>query len=459
MRVTQNLNQAQFLASDQDAGIQHQSDAEPDVERPVVHHRFAESDRRPAGVNNYNQALAQSQQYATNATSAQTNLNTEDSALSQVQSQLQSLRDLALEANSGALTNTDRTAIATQAVQIQNSLLDAGQYAERQRRVHLFGGFATQTQPFTLSADGRDLQRRSGSAAGANCGGPDRCRRRQRQYGVQSNQDRQRHLHGLRQCRPTQDPASWARPRYRTRPPAMAAPTRSISRRPAPYQVLEGATLVTSGSYTDGNTIAFNGVQVTLSGTPAAGDSFTVAPSTNQSLFTTVQNLVTALQSGGSTSASSAALNNAINGAINNIDQALAQTSNVRASIGGRLNSITTQQSVATSQQIQLQQSISSLQSLDYAKRHHHAGSTEHDLERRAAGVHADPGAVAVQISLETWTGPSDDGRQRRARGHVRVPRWWHRARPRPARRNAGSCRPAGGCRPGSPCRPSRRSR
>ena len=40
-------------------------------------------------VNNYNQALAQSQQYATNANSAQTNLNTEDSALSQVQSQLQ----------------------------------------------------------------------------------------------------------------------------------------------------------------------------------------------------------------------------------------------------------------------------------------------------------------------------------------------------------------------------------
>jgi flagellar hook-associated protein 3 FlgL len=39
----------------------------------------------------------------------------------------------------------------------------------------------------------------------------------------------------------------------------------------------------------------------------------------------------------------------------------------VRASVGARLNSITTQQSVAGSQQIQLQTSISSLQSLDYA--------------------------------------------------------------------------------------------
>ena len=126
--------------------------------------------------------------------------------------------------------------------------------------------------------------------------------------------------------------------------------------------------MVSTGSYTDGDTIAFNGVQVTLSGTPAAGDSFSLAASGNQSIFTTVQNLVNALQTGVTTSASSTALNNSINVAINNIDQALNQTSNVRATVGGRLNSITTQQSVATSQQTQLKQSINNLQGLDYAQ-------------------------------------------------------------------------------------------
>jgi flagellar hook-associated protein 3 FlgL len=104
-----------------------------------------------------------------------------------------------------------------------------------------------------------------------------------------------------------------------------------------------------------------------LSGTPAAGDSFSLAPSGNQSLFTTVQNLVNSLQTGVGSAASSTAFNNSINSAVNNIDQALNQTSNVRASIGGRLNTITAQQSVATSQQTQLQQSISNLQGLDYA--------------------------------------------------------------------------------------------
>jgi flagellar hook-associated protein 3 FlgL len=38
----------------------------------------------------------------------------------------------------------------------------------------------------------------------------------------------------------------------------------------------------------------------------------------------------------------------------------------VQSSVGARLNSITTQQSVASNQQVQLQQSISTLQSLDY---------------------------------------------------------------------------------------------
>jgi flagellar hook-associated protein 3 FlgL len=124
---------------------------------------------------------------------------------------------------------------------------------------------------------------------------------------------------------------------------------------------------VTSGTYTDGQTIAFAGVQVTLAGQPAAGDSFSVAPSTNQSLFTTVQNLVTALQQSTSSSAGQAQLNNSVNSAINNIDQALSQTQNVQSSVGARLNSITTQQSVAGSQQVQLKQSITTLQGLDYA--------------------------------------------------------------------------------------------
>ena len=80
-----------------------------------------------------------------------------------------------------------------------------------------------------------------------------------------------------------------------------------------------------------------------------------------------MQNLITALQQTTPTAASQAQLNNSIGGAINNIDQALGNMQSVQASVGARLNTITTQQSVATTQQVQLKQSISTLQSLDYA--------------------------------------------------------------------------------------------
>ena len=104
-----------------------------------------------------------------------------------------------------------------------------------------------------------------------------------------------------------------------------------------------------------------------MSGQPATGDSFAVRPSTNQSLFTTVQNLVTALQAGAEFARRPDPAEQFHRGPVNNIDQALTQMSTVQASVGGRLNAITTQLSVATSQQTQLQQSISSLQGLNYA--------------------------------------------------------------------------------------------
>ncbi len=48
-------------------------------------------------------------------------------------------------------------------------------------------------------------------------------------------------------------------------------------------------------------------------------------------MFTTVQNLITALQQSTTPAASQAQLNNSISGAIDNIDQALGNMQNVQA--------------------------------------------------------------------------------------------------------------------------------
>jgi flagellar hook-associated protein 3 FlgL len=364
MRVTQNMEQMQFLANINtlESGI---NQTQNQVSSGLSFTTASQNPVAAGRVNDYQQTLAQSQQYTTNASSAQTNLNVEDSALSQVQSQLQSLRTLALEANSGTLTNTDRTAIAQQAGQIQNSLLDLAN-TQNGSGEYIFAGFSTQTQPFTSNSTGAAYsgdqgQRQVQIAAGQSVADGDN-----------GNTVFNLLKTGNGTFTATPNPANTGTGivgATTANPAAYDGGTYSINfTAPGTYQVLEGATVVSTGTYTDGGTIAFNGVQVTLSGTPAAGDSFTVAPSTNQSLFTTVQNLVTALQNGVATTGSSTPFSNSINESINNIDQALASTANVRATIGGRLNSITTQQSVATTQQTQLQQSISNLQSLNYAQ-------------------------------------------------------------------------------------------
>jgi flagellar hook-associated protein 3 FlgL len=367
MRVTQNSNQSLFLSTIQTL----ESDLSQTQNQITSNKSFTTASQNPTAagaVNNYNQALAQSQQYDTNANSAQTRLSTEDTTLSQVQTQLQSLRDLALEANNSTLSAQDRSAIATQAAQIQNSLLALANTQDGNGE-YLFGGFATQNPPYSLSATGATYngdqgQRQVQIAAGQTITDSDNGNAVFGQIktgngtfvvsAASSNTGT-----GVLGATGLPNGAQYA----------AGNGLYSINfTAPGTYEVRDSTNaLISTGSYTDGSAITFAGVQVTLSGQPAAGDSFTVAPSGNQSLFTTVQNLVSALQPGASNPASNAQLNNSMASALNNIDQALDHMSNVRADIGGRLNSITTQQSVSSSQQIQLQSNISTLQSLDYA--------------------------------------------------------------------------------------------
>jgi flagellar hook-associated protein 3 FlgL len=367
MRVTQSLIQAQFLASISSLES-NLSQTQNQISSNQAFTTAAQNPTAAGAVNNYNQALSQSQQFVTNANSAQTRLSTEDSSLSQVQAQLQSLRDLALEANNSTLSTSDRAAIASQATQIQNSLLALANTQDGNGE-YLFGGFATQTQPFTLSTTGATYngdhgERQVQIAAGQTISDGDNgdtvfgnIKTGNGTFAVAAAAANTGN--GVLGATSVSNPATYA----------AGNGIYSINiTAPGTYEVRDSANaLVSTGAYTDGGTIAFAGVQVTLTGQPAVGDSFAVAPSTNQSMFTTVQNLVVALQTATGSSAATATLNNSIATAINNIDQALQQTSNVRATIGGRLNSITTQQSVSSSQQIQLQSNISTLQSLDYA--------------------------------------------------------------------------------------------
>ncbi len=364
MRVTEGTGQLQFLTAinSLESSI---SQNENDLSSNEAFTTASENPIAAGEVNTYNQALAQSQQYSTNANSAQTNLNTEDSTLTQITNQLQSLRDLALEANSGALQASDRSGIATQIQQIQNSLLALAN-TQNGSGDYIFSGFATRTQPFALSTGGATYSGDQGLtqvqiAAGQTVATGDngdavfnQIKTGNGTFTVTANANNTGT--GLIGASTVVNAANYDGGTYQIQFTAAGGGAYNI--------VNAGGVTVSSGTYTDGSNISFDGLQIALSGTPAAGDEFTVAASTNQSLFTTVQNLATVLQNGTS---SSTALSNSISGEINNLDQALTKISNTQASVGGRLNTITSQLTVQSTQQTQLQKSIASLQGLNYA--------------------------------------------------------------------------------------------
>jgi flagellar hook-associated protein 3 FlgL len=381
MRVTQNLNQLNFIS----AMTTLESNLSQTQNQIATNLSFTTPSQNPVAagaVNNYTQALSQSQQYDTNANSAQGRLSIEDNTLSQVQSALQSLRDLALQANSGTQSAQNRSAIATQAAQIQSTLVSLANTQDGNGE-YIFGGFNTQTQPFALSATGATYsgdqgQRQVQIAAGQTIPDSDNGAAvfnniRTGNGTFTATAGAGNTGGGVLGATTVVNPAAYDGKPFSIQFTATTAPTTGVVT--TTYNILDSTgTVVTPGAptpgapYTSGQAISYDGLQVTLTGQPATGDTFSVAPSTNQSLFTNVQNLVTALQGvAAGTTASQAKLNNSINGAINNIDQALDHTSTVRADIGGRLNSITTQLSVSGAQQIQLKTSISTLQSLDYA--------------------------------------------------------------------------------------------
>lgn len=365
MRVTQNMEQAQFLS----ALNQLESSISTTQDGISSGLAFTTASQNPVGaglVAGYNQVLAQSQQYTANGNSANESLNTEDSALTQLQNQLQTLRDLALEANNATESPANLSAIATQVQQIQGSLLSIANTQDGAGNF-IFAGYATQTQPFAQSATGatysgdqgqRQVQIGAGQTVVIGDNGDLVFNQIKTGNGTFDVTPATTNTGtGILGATTVTDPATYNGGSFSIN--FTAANT---------YQVVNsGGTVVDSGTYTSGQAISFSGIQVSLSGQPAAGDSFAVAPSSNQSVFTTVQNLANALQQSTTTPAGHAQLNNAITSAINGIDQALGQTQTVQASVGARLNTITTSQAVATTQQTQLQTSISNLQSLDYA--------------------------------------------------------------------------------------------
>ncbi|VTU26725.1 Hook-filament junction protein [Variovorax sp. PBS-H4] len=316
--------------------------------------------------------LAQSSQYAASRSRATLSLSREEDALKSATEILQNVKTMVVQAGNGTLSDADRASLATamqsnldQLVNVANADDGNGQF--------LFAGYKSANPPFVAQAGG-----------GVQYMGD------QGQRLVQVDVARQMSAadDGRSVFQSVQGSAGYVTS-------ASAANTGSgvfggvgVTDASAPlygkdfsisfaggnYTVTTSDTppvVAATGPYMPGTPIAFGGVQLSMSGTPADGDSFRVATAKNAGtdVFAAIGDVISALRqplaAGGA--GAQARLQNALSTANVKITNAHDNVLTIRSSVGSRMNEIDALDDAGASRDLIDKSYLSDLQDLDPA--------------------------------------------------------------------------------------------
>jgi flagellar hook-associated protein 3 FlgL len=312
-------------------------------------------------------ALAESKQYARNADVVTSRLSLEEQTLADAGSLLDRVRVLTVQANSPTLDQASRQAIAVEVRVRLRELVDLANRRDSNGE-YLFSGLSTLVQPFSQSGSAVTYVGDQGSRL-VPTSPTQRVADGHSGFDVfmdivngngtfTTAADADNTGTGIVGVGSVSSPADWVPDTYTLH---FIDATN--------WEVLDGTnSQVTTGTFTTPGTIAFNGIQVTISGSPAADDIFTIAPSSKQDVFTTVSNLLDGLNSSTTTTAEQAQFATDMGSALQHIDRALAHLSNVRSDVGARLQVLDQSEETRLDTEVELQRSISELRDLDFAE-------------------------------------------------------------------------------------------
>ena len=380
MRVSTKSFQLQWLNSFN----QRQGDL-LDIQRQVsTGRRLATAADDPAGAAQavlLQQGLERLGSYAANAETARRRLSLAETALGDSTDLLNRVRELAVQAGDGTQSPETRRAIASEARELLNNLLDVANSQDGEGR-YLFGGNRVKTLPFAASGTSVSYQGDTGTSAqrvGDNRVIEDNLpgslvfaaiRNGNGTFAVDAASGNTGT--GIYTRPVVSDPAAWIPDDYAL-----------VFTAPDAYEVTDSSGVVLqSGSFAPGDTIGFAGIGVTIEGEPAAGDRFDVSPSRNQSAFATIEKFIAALESGTGNPAGRAKINSALNSALSDLDQALDNISIYRSGIGSRLSVIEQQLESNAELDQQYSQTLSTVRDVDYA-------SAISQLEQQLIGLEA----------------------------------------------------------------------
>ncbi len=350
------------------------------------------------------QSKAINEQYARNGESATAAIGLEENALTRYTGLLQDVKTLAVNSGDGALSSSDLKSLATELRGIYAELIGVANSTDG-NGLYLFSGYQGGTQAFTENSPGavtyngdqgqRLIQIGASRQIAVSDAGSDIFQRIRTGNGVfETSANATNTGTGTVTRGVVRDQAAWdaaGNPQNfevrffvdNTNVPAVTTydivdtvNNVSLTTGAAPgggpflrtYQ--DGASIVLASQVPpDTNPTAFDyGIDLSVTGEPATGDAFTVAPSVNEDIFATVYQLIRAVETAGPGATSNTRLANALNSAHNSIDNALDVGLAVRASVGARAKEIESGISASGDLNLQYDQTLATLRDLDYAK-------------------------------------------------------------------------------------------
>ena len=130
------------------------------------------------------------------------------------------------------------------------------------------------------------------------------------------------------------------------------------------FDVGLGANIVTAATYTAGDPIEFQGIRTSITGVPAAGDVFTVSQGQFRDIFESVRTLSQSLQSAPGNDMRAANVSEFLDG----LDNFLGRVLDIRTRVGGRLNALESQFDVNEAEIVATKTSLSALRDTDLAE-------------------------------------------------------------------------------------------
>lgn len=320
----------------------------------------------------YKDDLANIEKYNRNINQAENHNSLQEVLFSDAQLILDNVKQDMLLANNGRMSSEDLQAIATQVSNSLNQLLDIAN-SQDENDEYIFSGYQTEQKPFSQQID-NSITYNGDSGV--------------RELQIAKNINVSISQSGEAAFNKVPNALGDFSAAYTTNTSGIAVEKASVINRsdynasaiPHDYTFTfnpsaadlvvtdsSGTTVFTTSTYTTGQSISFDGIDVNLSGNPLPGDSFTLSEEDSVSVFSTLNAAVEWMEKGVvNTNQEQHAVD--FNTILNQLNSALTHISSRQVDSGIRLQVLESQRGRHLDSQLYLESGKSRIEDLDFAK-------------------------------------------------------------------------------------------